>query len=386
MGTVQMYSNFGDLDGDAIEIGDMSAEFNAGLCKHDDFDTIRTMLHEVLGVDSLHYTYWMAPHADQYIADHFMIDTWAKFKTKCRPTWKANCTTANQRVEKQLAAGTVQTVTVGLTYRVATLLEMLAEILPVVWNDIKANNSGVTPQWLSAFEWTCNPDTARITIARLIQLYEVALGGYDTDMSKVTLGYLIRIMGAQHEVGEGLPQDLVLGMGEEQGSTSNLNHLFPAAGAKANFRPARHLNLNVVSTAFENLGFQPADLSVFADCFAVAGLCTEYTRKEALATSVPHDLRIIFDMIQTVLDISQVKLNEDSDVLGYTSYQNTIAEYKAKLAKGELGYQNYLDLSEKIRTTTVSGMLFDAFELNNILVVNAKDTATFAVGTLAQIS
>jgi hypothetical protein len=134
------------------------------------------------------------------------------------------------------------------------------------------------------------------------------------------------------------------------------------------------------------LGFQPADLSVFADCFAVAGLCTEYTRKEALATSVPHDLRIIFDMIQTVLDISQVKLNEDSDVLGYTSYQNTIAEYKAKLAKGELGYQNYLDLSEKIRTTTVSGMLFDAFELNNILVVNAKDTATFAVGTLAQIS
>lgn len=392
MGAAQMYSNFGDLDGDAIEIGNMSREFAQGMCSPHNFDTIRTMLANVLGIDSLDYTYWLDPHADQYIADHFMIESWSKFQNKCKVSWKANCTTRARFAELQLAAGAVQTVTVGLTYRVATLTLMMAEILPVIWNRVVALNQGVAPEWLSAFEWTRQADCAT-TIARLIQLYEVALGGYDLDMSKVTLGYLVRAMNAQTEVGADTPADLATAI-NLRGTSSSMNHLLPTL---PNYREAKHLNLTEVTGAFEALGFQAADLGIFLTCFQMCGLCTEASRKEKEMAKLPHELQLIFSMVQVVLDISQVKLDGEKSVISYKSYDACLANAVVIEAQGNEFYSSGLaELNQTIRYKTVSGALFDAFVTNNNLVEASKATTIdivrgnpvpcFSAGALAQVT
>jgi hypothetical protein len=392
MGAAQMYSNFGDLDGDAIEIGNMSREFAAGMCSPHNFNTIRTMLASVLGVDSLDYTYWLDPHADQYIADHFMIESWSKFQNKCKVSWKANCTTRARFAELQLAAGAVQTVTVGLTYRVATLTLMMAEILPVIWDRVVALNQGVAPEWLSAFEWTRQADCAT-TIARLIQLYEVALGGYDLDMSKVTLGYLVRAMNAQTEVGADTPADLATAI-NLRGTSSSMSHLLPTL---PNYREAKHLNLTEVTGAFEALGFQAADLGIFLTCFQMCGLCTEASRKEKEMAKLPHELQLIFSMVQVVLDISQVKLDGEKSVISYKSYDACLANAVVIEAQGNEFYSSGLaELNQTIRYKTVSGALFDAFVTNNNLVEASKATTIdivrgnpvpcFSAGALAQVT
>lgn len=392
MGAAQMYSNFGDLDGDAIEIGNMSREFAQGLCTPHNFENIRTMLANVLGVDSLDYTYWLEPHADQYIADHFMIDSWSKFQKKCKVSWKANCTTRARFAELQLAAGAVQTVTVGLTYRVATLTLMMAEILPVIWDQVVALNQDVTPEWLSAFEWTRQADCA-IIVARLIQLYEVALGGYDLDMAKVTLGYLVRVMNAQTEVGVDTPADLATAI-NLRGTSSSMSHLLPTL---ANYREAKHLNLTEVTVAFEALGFQAADLNIFLSCFQMCGLCTEASRKEQEMDKLPHELQLIFSMIQVVLDISQVKLDNEKSVISYKGYDKCLANAANLAAQGNEFYSSGLsELNQTIRYKTVSGTLFDAFVTNNNLVAAEVDTTVdivrgapvpcFSAGPLAQVT
>jgi hypothetical protein len=397
MGSAQMYANFGDLDGDAIEIGNMSKEFAVGICQLDNFKTVTDMLASVLGVDSLVYTYWLKPHADQYIADHFMIDTWSKFQSKSKISWKANCTTSARFEQLQHAAGAVQSVTVGLTYRAATLSLMLAEILPKVWEHIVKINGGITPAWLQSFTWTRDIASAKIMIARIVQLYEVALGGYDVDMAKVTLGYLIRIMSASASIDYKIPGEIANAI-QATGQSSNLTPLLPAL---ADFRKSTHLNLNEVTAAFETLGFSSTDIPVFRDCFMLSGLCTSYTRSKELQSklfAVAPDLCLVFDIIQTVLDISQVKLDADFNVLGYNSYKATI-EYAQEIAAVNGGTgdnallgDNLLELGYLIETSTITGKLLAHFKVNNDLIDQAflankaeEGTGVFYTDTLPSV-
>ena len=383
MGVAQMYSNFGDLDGDAIEIGNMADEFNAGYCKHDNFDSIREMMNEVLGCDNLTYQYWLQPHADQYIADHFMVDSWSKFSRKSEVSWATNCTTRTKFENLQLSAGLVQTVTVGLTYRVASLMVMFAEILPKVAQQI-VDLEGTVPSWLAAFKWTLDPTATRITIARLIQLYEVALGGYDKAMAIVTLGYLTRAMAGQTEIGWELPTDLQAELNAAQAS-DNFESVMPHLNG---FRSFTHVGTGRVSAALEELGFSELDLPVFKDCFMLAGLCTDYSRNTETGKDLPVSLRLIFDIIQTVLDITQVKLNAGSDPIAFPNYLNTIDYAEQLAAEGHDAGRALLEVDQTIRTSTVSGRLFDAFYENHMLVAEsmADGVTVFQAGILPQVS
>jgi len=381
IGAAQMYSNFGDLDGDAIEIGNVSAEFNAGLCSHHNFDTIRQMMIDVLGVDNLTWAYWGGNHADQYIADHFYIGGWAKFQSKCRVSWEGNCTTRAEFANFQLAAGAVQTVTVGLTYKVATLTAMFAEILPVIVGQVTSANGGETPDWVSAFSWALDRDTARITVAKLIQLYEVALGGYDKDMAKLTLGYLTRAMNAEQDVDATLPKEIRDGLGHK---TSGFSNFSTVSNEFKDLRKFNHLNEGVVREALVNLGFSANDLGTFKNCFMLAGLCSAYSRTPKIGEALPLDLRLIFDVIQSVLDISQVKLDEDSNPIAFPNYNHLVSYVRAQAAAGDLMGAYILELDETIRTCSVSGALFNAYYQNYQL--STKDENYFEVSTLAVVS
>lgn len=385
IGVAQMYSNFGDLDGDAIEICNMSAEFAAGLCKIHNFETIRNMMIDVLAVDNLTSDYWLQSHADQYIADHFFIGGWKKFCKKNEVSWKANFTTKTEFAELQLAAGAVQTITVGLTYKVATLMAMFAELVPVITGQIVSLNGGIAPQWLQAFSWAADRDTARITIARLIQLYEVALGGYDEDMAKVTLGYLTRAMSASMEVDPNTPKLIAAAISTE--SSSNFSTISTEFG---DFRRFNHLDETVVREALVNLGFNGGDLTTFKNCFMLAGLCSDYSRKpEDLGSKLPEDLRLVFDIIQTVLDISQVKLDaETKNPIAFGNYTATISNAR-DCAEGNgtsiaLG-NAILCLDETIRTRTVSGGLFDAYYQNYIAFGDETQTS-FEAKALSKVN
>jgi hypothetical protein len=133
----------------------------------------------------------------------------------------------------------------------------------------------------------------------------------------------------------------------------------------------------------------------------LSGLCTSYTRSKELQSklfAVAPDLCLVFDIIQTVLDISQVKLDADFNVLGYNSYKATI-EYAQEIAAVNGGTgdnallgDNLLELGYLIETSTVTGKLLAHFKVNNDLIDQAfladkaeEGTGVFYTDTLPSV-
>jgi|GEM_PF-6228587 len=380
MGAISMYVNFGDLDGDAIEVGNYSAEVAAGL-PVTNFDSVAAMLAATLGYDFRNWEFWLNTETpDQYVTDHFQIPGWAKASKKAGISWEKNVMTIEEFADFQLAACSVQVITVGLTYRVAMLSLLLAEIVPQVNDRLLDLNGGSAPAWLNSMDWLLKRKDSALVIQRLLQLYEISLGGYDESMAKVTIGYLLRALNAQIDVDALTPSKIALGLATPE--ISDFKHVQPECDG---YRAFSHLPTQQVQEAMQQLGFQFADLGKFRDCFLLMGVCAEYARNPLEADEISTELKLIFTVIQTVLDISQAKLTStealDSDenetnFRSLMNHQNLVYWLTVELSESEdegeqLRLIGLLDLNKAILTETLTGRMFDAY-LQNELLVNAE--------------
>jgi len=369
MGTAQMYSNFGDLDGDAIELDNLTGAVARGLITVDGFESIKAVLNEVLGIDTFDYRYWLAGVADQYIADHFNFGTYKTYLKKSAITYRldggaGNVTTLDQFAEFQKAATTVQTTTVGKTYSAATLNGMLAELVPVVAETVNALGEG---DWLPAYSWAQEPESARKVVYKLLQLYEIALGGYDPDMEAVTLGYLVRAMNGDQDTCHW--SNLVSVVERiDHGVVSNIGSLLPQAPRLVEWN---HVPDEVVRKSLVKLGFADADFTTFRDTFLMAGLSIALPYLGDDLGAVPVSLQMILSIVQGTLDITQNKLKGawgESPSLELFHTMNT--QIVAGKAVGQDGYMDadtqqwLLHLRDQILDTTVTGSLFKNYYLS----------------------
>lgn len=356
MGAGQMYSNFGDLDGDAIELDNLSDAVRDGLIKVDNFNSIKALLKEILDVDTFSPDYWTLNAVGQYVADHFFIGSMAKSRKKAEISWKKNVTTVDKFAVFQKAAGTVQTVTVGLTYKTATINAMLAEILPQVQDELTGMGDA---DWTGAYEWALIQDKARVSVAKLLQLYEVALGGYSKDMAKVTLGYLARAMNSDTDTSHwSLLEEIKAGIDVKV--ESDFSGIISNRPELATFN---HIPTKEVTLALEEMGFDRTDLALFKHCFLMAGLSIRLPgmQPEDLA-QVPQSLQLVLSIVQTVLDITQNKLfGESGESKAFELYCGLYQEMVAVTEESPEYVHNLVALDLAIRTKTVTGQMFDNY-------------------------
>ncbi len=354
MGSISMYVNFGDLDGDAISIADCSKQVAAKNLKVSTFDSVAKMLHEVTGVNVFDWKYWLGNAPDQYVADHFQIGNWKEFKAKSGFNWNKNVMGLNKLIQMQLAAGSVQSITVGYTYRVAILTMLLAEMMPTVV-EVTTELTGEAPAWTKAFNWMLQEESASLGCARILQIYEIALGGYSSAMAKVTLGYLNRALQGDTDLDVNLPEDILKAIGKEK---TKFDTILPSLGKVRQFT---HVPDSDVRSALAELGFMAGDFEKFRDAFLWAGCCTAYSKDtRGNFDMLPIELRFVFSICQMLLDVSQAKLEEfvpfiDADaILGFRPHAKFVslrAELE-KMAESE-------DELERSRAVNVD-MLLDA--------------------------
>lgn len=383
MGPLTMYVNFGDLDGDAIEIAnatnDVTKNAADGYLKVDTFDKIATMLAEVTGVNVFDWQYWLGAAPDQYVADHFQIGGWDKFRAKSGLNWNKNVMSLDQLVEMQIAAGSVQCITVGYTYRVAVLTLLFAEMMPTIVEVLEKTN---LPSWVKSIEWMLEERTATLGCARLLQLYEIALGGYSPDMATVTLGYFNRALQAVSGLDISLPESLM----KKIDSTSNFGSVMPEL---AKLRTFSHANEAEVRKAMSALGFMPGDFEKFRDAFLLSGCCKAYVTDEQGDFDVlPIELRAVFCIAQVILDISQAKLDptvvgeQTIDFKAIVKFEEVLGEIKAMGESEDETYKviaaSTAQLLDAICSQTTTGNLFSIYFENYKEV--RKEVFSYVVG------
>jgi hypothetical protein len=380
MGAGQMYSNFGDLDGDAIEIDNLSTAVAAGQIAVDDFGSIKSFLALVLGVNVFAVDYWFTGVADQYVADHFHFMSLKKYFAKASCSFEKNLVSLESFAEFQKAAATVQTLTVGATYSAATLSAMFAEILSAVWPELEATGDA---SWVSNFAWALDSNKCMTNVYKLLSLYEVALGGYDPAMAKATLGYLVRAMNGDEDVTTWTLLDEIKA---KISGASSINETFPLAKNAITFN---HVPEEEVVEALVDLGFAKEDFFMFRDCFLMAGLSKQLPGRFEELEYIPPTMILILNIIQTVLDVTQGKLRgisgESTALESFMKLEQAVAgPYLNSEVAAPAEVQNYLSLRNAIMGKTVTGKLFARYYNNCLAKVNEASIVVGALPAVAQ--
>jgi hypothetical protein len=380
MGSISMYVNFGDLDGDAISIADCTYEVSKGLVNVTAFDAVANMLAEITGADVFDWTYWLGNAPDQYVADHFVIGNWNKFLKKVGFNWSKNVMCLDKLIEMQVAAGSVQSITVGYTYRASVLAMLMAEMMPVACEAL-LQITGEVPTWLKKFSWMLDEREASITCGRLLQVYEIALGGYSSDMANVTLGYLNRALQANCSNDSSLPASI-----SERLDLKTFTS-FETIVPELKVRKFTHLPETLVRESFANLGFMPGDFERFRDIYILAGACTSYTKDKFGSddlNQLPIELRFIFVIAQLLLDVSQAKLEAIDKGEGNVAFvflpemalKNLITNVNEMAQSSDpvdvKRATTVVEMFSRITSDTIAGQMFSVF-MANVEAVRAEN-------------